>query len=193
MDVDALIAPLPGTPIQEPSSPGPATGLDGGASVGTTGQPASSGSPMDPMQQIMVLMQSLIQMNIDKEKSSNHKMANARLDEKKVHNLKTFDNDPSKWKEWRKHFHNGVKECDDSFATLIEAFDKSAEEISELEYDPTQSQQAVNLHIRLSNATTGFAHNIVERGQEQQRRRSLEVVESAVRPKDRFPHDGPRP
>ena len=73
MDVDASTAPLPGTPIQEPLSPEPATGLDGGASVGTTGQPASSGFPIDPMHQIMVLMQSLIQMNIDKEKSANHR------------------------------------------------------------------------------------------------------------------------
>ena len=77
-------------------------------------------------------------------------------------NLKSFENDPSKWKEWRRHSLNAVKESSDSFATLIESFEKRDAEIDEFAYDPTQSQQSVNLHVRLSNCTTGFAHNIVE-------------------------------
>ena len=179
MEVDASAAPVPGTPTQEPSSPEPATGLDGGASVGTTGQPSSSGQQQqpwqqglrtDPMQQVALLMQNLIQMNIDREvreaaveKRGKHWMASGKLEEKYFRSLKHFDHEASNWKEWRRHFLNSVKECDDSFVDLIESFEKSPIEVDDLtEYNPTQAQQNINLHVRLSNCTTGFAHNIVE-------------------------------
>ena len=35
-------------------------------------------------------------------------------------------------------------------------------EVDDFQYDPTTAQQSVNLHVRLSNCTTGFSHNIVE-------------------------------
>ena len=43
MTVDASAAPLPSTPTQKPAAM-PAAGLDGGALLGTAGQPTSSGS-----------------------------------------------------------------------------------------------------------------------------------------------------
>ena len=121
------------------------------------------------MHHMMQMMQGLIQMNIDNQKlnlenqrNGNHKMASTKLEVKNFANLKSFENDPSKWKEWRRRFLNSVKECDDSFATLIESFEKREAEIDEFAYDPTKSQQSVNLHVRLSNCTTGFSHNILE-------------------------------
>ena len=50
MEVDASAAPLPNTPPQEPAAM-PAAGLNGGASLGTTGQPSSSGTQQLPQQQ----------------------------------------------------------------------------------------------------------------------------------------------
>ena len=164
MNVDASTAPLPGTPIQKPLSPEPAIGLDGGASVGTTGQPASSGSPADPLQTMMMMMQNLLQMHLDNQKKSNRWMADSKLDERKFRSIVKFDNKKSSWKEWRRHFLGAVRDCDDSFSDLIEGLEGSQEPLDNLSpySNATQVQQSTNLYNRLLGCTTGVAFQIVE-------------------------------
>ena len=55
------------------------------------------------------------------------------------------------------------EECDDSFADLIEAYEKHDGPLDPLlSYNPTQGQQSTNLYYRLIGCTTGAAFQIVE-------------------------------
>ena len=114
MTVDASAAPLPSTPTQEPAAM-PAAGLDGGALLGAAGQPTSSGSqvPAPSLQEIMGQMANILQMMQDDKKKNAHWMASSKLDEKYFRSLTKFDNTRSSWKEWRRHFLNAVRDCDD--------------------------------------------------------------------------------
>ena len=126
MTVDASAAPLPSTPMQEPAAM-PAAGLDGGALLGTAGQPRSSGSqgPVPSLEQVLGVMSGILQMMADEKKKNAHWMANAKLDEKYFRSLTKFDNTRSSWTYWRRHFLNAVRDCDDAFSDLIEGLEKS--------------------------------------------------------------------
>ena len=101
-------------------------------------------------------------MALDK-KNNAHRMADARLDEKYFRSVDKFNNTKSGWKEWRRHFLNAVRECDDTFADLIEGYEKSETPPDHLlAYNPTQGQQSTNLYNRLIGHTTGAAFQIVE-------------------------------
>ena len=117
----AMAVDAPTTPLQEPAAM-PAAGLDGGALPGTTGQPSSSGSqgPAPSLQEMMGMLTSCLQMMVYDKKKSAHWMASGKLDEKYFRSIVKFDNAKSSWKEWRRHFLNAVRDCDDSFSDLIE-------------------------------------------------------------------------
>ena len=103
-----------------------------------------------------------MEMMISNQKMANHRMASSRLDEKNFRNCVRFENDHSKFKEWRCHFLNAVRESDDDFANLLETFERHEEVICPLtSCNLVQLQQSINLHVRLSNCTTGYAHDIV--------------------------------
>ena len=57
---------------------------------------------------------------------------------------------------------SAVRECDTSFGDLLWGHEKLEKEIDILDFDPTQTQLAVNLHNRLIASTTGTAFQIVE-------------------------------
>ena len=84
-------------------------------------------------------------MALDK-KNNAHRMADARLGEKDFRSVDKFNNTKSGWKEWRRHFLNAVRKCDDSFADLIEGYEKHDGPLDSLHaYNPTQGQQSTNL------------------------------------------------
>ena len=81
-------------------------------------------TPTPTLQEMMGIMTGILQMMADDKKKNAHYMASAKLDEKYFRSITKFDNTKSGWKEWRRHFLNAVRECDDSFADLIEGYEK---------------------------------------------------------------------
>ena len=55
-----------------------------------------------------------------------------------------------------------VRECNTSFGDLLWGHEKLEKETDILDFDPTQTQLAVNLHNRLIGCATGTAFQIVE-------------------------------
>ena len=78
--------------------------------------------PTPTLQEMMGIMTGILQMMADDKKKNAHYMASSKLDEKYLRTISKFDNTKSGWKEWRRHFLNAVRECDDSFADLIEGY-----------------------------------------------------------------------
>ena len=162
---EAMAVDAPTTPLQEPAAM-LAAGLDGGALPGTTGQPSSSGIQVPPtaLEAPLAQMASILQVIADDKKRSAHWMASGKLDENYFRSIVKFDNTKSSWKEWRRHFLNAVRDCDDSFSDLIEGLEKSPTPIDNLSSysNATQVQQSTNLYNRLIGCTTGIAFQIVE-------------------------------
>ena len=95
--------------------------------------------PTPTLQEMMGIMTGILQMMADDKKKNAHWMASAKLDEKYFRSITKFDNTKSGWKEWRRHFLNAVRECDDSFADLIEGYEKHDGPLDSLHaYNPTQ-------------------------------------------------------
>ena len=94
--------------------------------------------------------------------SSNHRMANAKLEVKAFERIKTFTNKPEAWKEWRNQFFYVIQECDHSFADFLCGLEKKTEEVDSLsDLTPTQVQLSAALFNRLHAVTSGTANVIV--------------------------------
>ena len=121
--------------------------------------------PTPTLQEMMGIMTGILQMMADDKKKNAHDMASSRLDEKYFRAITKSDNTKSGWKEWRRHFLNAVRECDDSFADLIEGYEEHDGPLDSLHaYNPTQGQQSTNLYNRLIGHTTGTATMAAKRG-----------------------------
>ena len=167
MAVDA-----PNTPTQLPAAAAPTGPVDDSlpAVVGGSVAGGSSSPAVPTMAELLQFLakqgertNAIIEMMALDKKSNAHYTANTRLDEKYFRSIDKFNHTKSGRKEWRRHFLNAVRDCDDTFADLIEGYEKSETPLDHLlAYNPTQGQQSTNLYNRLIGHTTGTAFQTVE-------------------------------
>ena len=129
-DAMAVDAPLPNTPTQSPAATD-STGLVGDSLPGVATRSVASGSSSPAAPTIQELLgflakqaettNAIMRMMAENKKNGAHYLASAKLDEKYFRSIDKFNNTKSGWKEWRRHFLNAVRECDDSFADISRA------------------------------------------------------------------------
>ena len=150
--------------LREPPQPATAAGLDPGG-----GQPSAEAMTIQQLMvylthqnQAMAKMMAMLQHDRPEPKEKNH-LANVKLDERNFRSVSKFNNTRSGWREWERQFMAAVRECDVDFANFTWAYEQREKTVDHIhDFNPTQSQLAVNLHSRLIAATTGTAFQIVE-------------------------------
>ena len=86
-----------------------------------------------------------------------------RLDERVFRNCETFTGQRTKWREWRRKTLNAIRECNHTFADLLEKKERSPDPVdTDIEMTAQEANLSAVLHTRLTNITTAEAFALVE-------------------------------